>query len=371
MFEEWLTKEARFERVQGVPQRFARRGTEIAIQMLLAKVTDDLLMTGSIRDIEIFTAHIRERLPISKEIINDDIKFNGADVTQDKHESVVLSMEKYRGNIKPILLDESRKRNRDYMATEKEIGWFRSLAGELVWLGCGALPQAAYVASYMQQCVPRLKIEQIVQTNGMLNELKDLKANVKFRAPEHELSDAVDTTFSDAAFNISRTKQYGQTGFVLGILYKVKGKKDQLYHIVDWASSKQRRVCHSSYGAEILACADADDRGYNLKIALTSLFPHAFFRHVLNVDSKGLYDTITTLHEGRDYRLRQTVQRIRDSFEPGELDVLRWIQGVVNMSDALTKRNPVSFRMLNRIACSGTLELPAHKSFEVDSEKWV
>lgn len=37
--------------------------------------------------------------------------------------------------------------------------------------------------------------------------------------------------------------------------------------------------------------------------------------HVIIVDSKSLYDTITTLHENRDYRLRQTVQRKRDSFE--------------------------------------------------------
>ena len=63
VFEEWPTKEARFERMQGVPQPFARRGKENAIQMLLAKVTDDLLMTGSFRDIAIFTVHIRERFP--------------------------------------------------------------------------------------------------------------------------------------------------------------------------------------------------------------------------------------------------------------------------------------------------------------------
>ena len=137
-------------------------------------------------------------------------------------------MEIYMRNIKPILLYESRKRTRDCMATEKEIGWFRSLAGERVWLGCEALPQAAYVASYMHQCVPRLMIEQIVQANGMLKKIKDLKASVKFRAPEHELPDAVVTTFSDAAYNISRTKQYGQTGFVMGMLYMVKEKRSAI-----------------------------------------------------------------------------------------------------------------------------------------------
>ena len=47
----------------------------------------------------------------------------------------------------------------------------------------------------------------------------------------------------------------------------------------------------------------------------------------LTVDSNGLYSTITTLHEGSDYRLRPTVSRIRDSFENREINVIQWIPG--------------------------------------------
>lgn len=36
------------------------------------------------------------------------------------------------------------------------------------------------------------------------------------------------------------------------------------------------------------------------------------------MDSRGLFDTISTLHVGKEYRLRQTVQMIRDSFEDGD-----------------------------------------------------
>ena len=106
-------------------------------------------------------------------------------------------------------------------------------------------------------------------------------------------------------------------------------------------------------------------------MAISSLFPLDSFKHTLNVDSKGLYDTITTLHEGRDYRLRQTVQRIRDSFEAGQVNVIRWIQGKAVFADVLTKRTSISYRMLNRITSTGMLQLPAHRSFEVDIETWV
>lgn len=125
--------------------------------------------------------------------------------------------------------------------------------------------------------------------------------------------------------------------------------------MIDWCSAKQRRVRYSPYGAEILACADADDRGFYLKTGLDCIFPNTASRNELLTDSKCLYDTITTLHEGRDYRLRPTVQRMRNSFDSKELDSMRWIPGTSNPADALTKRNPNTSAMLNEIASSGVL----------------
>lgn len=371
VFEQWLTEKVDFKRVIGVPQMFVKRYDNGHISLILAKVTDDLLIAGERENIEEFNKSIAQRFPISKVILEGQIQFNGATIRQDENGSITMSMDRYMHEIGQIQLDKTRTKSMQARATAKEVAAFRAVAGELVWLGGGALPQAAYVGSYMQQCVPYLKIEHIVQANGMLKELKDLKAEITYQKIGGEVTAATIESFSDAAFNISRAKQYGQTGLIVGILFNVKGKDDAVYHVVDWASRKQRRVCHSSYGAEILACADADDRGYNLKMAMTSLFPSDKFRHVLNVDSKGLYNTITTLHEGRDYRLRQTVQRIRDSFEAGEVDTIRWVQGKANIADALTKRAPLSYRMVNRITSSGTLQLPAHRSFEVDTETWV
>ena len=371
VFEKWLTEKAEFSRVNGVPQMFVHRRKNGDIKLLIAKVTDDLLIAGALEHIDTFNEAITKRFPISKVIRDGQIKFNGAYIEQNKPGSITLSMDRYLHEIGHIPIDKARLKSRQARATPKEIAAFRAVAGELVWLGGGALPQAAYVGSYMQQCVPYLKVEHITEANGMLKELKDLKAEILFRHLGGKIMGATIESFSDAAFNISRAKQYGQTGLLVGILYDIQGTSEKTYHIVDWASRKQRRVCHSSYGAEILACADTDDRGYNLKMAMTSLFPSDRFRHVLNVDSKGLYDTVTTLHEGRDYRLRQTVQRIRDSFEAGEVDIIRWVQGKANIADALTKRTPMSYRMLNRIASTGVLQLPAHRSFEVDAETWV
>lgn len=75
------------------------------------------------------------------------------------------------------------------------------------------------------------------------------------------------------------------------------------YHVLDWHSSKQARVSFSSAGAEILAAAESADRALLLSecaariLSLSHPIPFA-----LTVDFYGLYSTITTLHEGIDYR---------------------------------------------------------------------
>lgn len=371
VMEGWLIEEARFERVCGISQFFVKRNTEGKIIMILAKVTDDMLIAGSIEEIKNFITQVEKRFPISKSIINDDIKFNGCDITQDENNTIKMSMNAYVRNMKYIEIPTERKKHRLDKATDDERNAFRSMAGEFIWAGSGALPPAAYIGSWMQQRVPSLTVEDILQANGMLKEMRELKADIIYRTPVGVIKKVVVTSFSDAAFNISKSTQYGQTGLVTGIRLVGEDNIGDIYHMIDWASVKQKRVCYSSYGAEILACTEADDRGYNIKLSMASLFPQHIFTHELNVDSKGLYDTITTLHEGRDYRLRQTVQRIRDSFESQELNAIRWIQGPVNISDGLTKRNPISQRLLMGILNSGRLELPRHDTFCVDSEHWI
>lgn len=98
----------------------------------------------------------------------------------------------------------------------------------------------------MQQRVPRLTVEDLVQANGMLKEMRDFKAEITYRSPEGSINKVIETSFSDAAFNISKSTQYAQTGLVTGIRFIGNGRDANIYHMIDWASMKQKRVCYSS-----------------------------------------------------------------------------------------------------------------------------
>jgi hypothetical protein len=122
-------------------------------------------------------------------------------------------------------------------------------------------------------------------------------------------------------------------------------------HILDWSSSKQGRVSFSSGGSRILAAALTADRGFALTASIRARFPHAPtpIYLELRLDAKGLYDTITTLHESKYYRLRLIIARLRDSFGAEEIRVLRWIPGPQNLADCPTKRNFFVFHMLSHV----------------------
>lgn len=126
-------------------------------------------------------------------------------------------------------------------------------------------------------------------------------------------------------------------------------KVADIFHTIDWASSKKRRVSYSSYGAEVLACAVADDRALYLKQGLNEIFMVTKVRSELCTDSRCFYDTITTLQEARDYRLLATVQRIRNRFDSQELNIMKWIPGDANPADALIKRNPNTSQLLSQL----------------------
>ena len=196
-----------------------------------------------------------------------------------------------------------------------------------------------------------MKVKHLSEANHSLHEIKQLSPKIAYNHVEEcYWHTASYLSYSDASHG--RTS-YGQTGYVGGVHFR-PNDSSSTYHVIDWHSAKQSRVSFSSIGAEILAAAESADRAALHYQSLQRLFMSSIrLPLTLLVDSAGLYSTISTLHECRDYRLRPTVARLRDSFESGEITMLQWVPGNCNLADALTKRNSVMYRLLNRVCAEG------------------
>lgn len=175
------------------------------------------------------------------------------------------------------------------------------------------------------------------RANEILNEIVKSEPSIKFREPNNIDYSRV-LTLSDASHRLHGS-EYGQMGSIRGIIIEDKELKESLYYGISWTRNKQRSISHFSFGAELIAAGDNDDMGCCLKETINEMFPPGEMMHELVVDSKSLSDTISSIHKNKEYRLRETVLRLRVAFQSGDTNNIRWVQGKLNFSDALTKRN--------------------------------
>lgn len=236
--ETWMLQEMKFDRVKGFSQLFTKRDYKSQMALFLAKVTDDFLCSGAPKTITQFMHHLGNRFAVGKTVVDEKFHFNGCEVKQDSARNVRLTMKRYLERRKPIALSKERSKERKPLAKKLEIHKCRNFAGTLMYLGGGVLLQAAWVTSLMQQRLPRLEAQHVIDANMMVKELLVVLPYITYVKPRG-VENVTTSTFSDVSH--CNTSSYDQTGLISGFLI-TQGSGPELYHLFDWYSHKQKRV---------------------------------------------------------------------------------------------------------------------------------
>ena len=101
---------------------------------------------------------LHAKFPLGKRVTNSTFHFSGASIERYPTGSIRMDMSDYLGKINPIKLNRERRKQRKHAVTQAELRERQRLAGVLIFLGNGALPQAVYTASHMQKKVGNLKV---------------------------------------------------------------------------------------------------------------------------------------------------------------------------------------------------------------------
>lgn len=123
-----------------VSQLFIRREQTRKIELIIKKITDDLLWAGSVHDMECFAEEIGRRLETRKAIIDSEISFNATTIIQNMSSDITMSVEAFMAKIRPIEIHAPRRKMPLERSNDKDIGLYRALAGGLIWLGCAVMP---------------------------------------------------------------------------------------------------------------------------------------------------------------------------------------------------------------------------------------
>jgi hypothetical protein len=313
--------------VPGALQVFVLRQSG-TLKMLIVKVVDDILVCGPSDEIQAFYKDLSRTYKLNPLRTGSRVHFSGMDIVTDNDGSTTIDVAHYLSACSDIPLSAQRRKQQDDECTPDERTAFRTLCGKLTYLAATGMPQASFAASHLQQRLAYLRVSYLCEANVIMRNLRFLKAEIRFQNPSSIARVSV-LSYSDAA----HSGTYGQGDYLAGLcIHQLDGA--MLCFITDWHSASPKRVAFSSTGAEILAAANAADRGLALT-AIVRQFASApkdvLFE--LTLDSRGTLDTMATWHEGRYFRLRPTVCRPRDAFSSGRINIMRWAPGLKNIAD--------------------------------------
>ena len=113
--------------------------------------------------------------------------------------------------------------------------------------------------------------------------------------------------------------------------------------MIHWSSTKSKRVTRSVLASEILAMVAGVDIGIAIGSTLQMISNKRGTPEipvVVCTDSYSLYECLVKLGTTREKRLMIDIMHLRQSYERREIFEIRWINGLDNPADSMTKTNP-------------------------------
>ena len=130
------------------------RSSDNTLSGVLGAHVDDTMTGGSGDEYQAAIARLRERFPYRKWRVGQG-EFCGVMYAQDQSSfEISYQQQEYAKHLRPILLSKERRKNKEAVATPKEIAALRAVNGAANWLAGQSRPDLAVQTSFSQQSFP-------------------------------------------------------------------------------------------------------------------------------------------------------------------------------------------------------------------------
>ena len=143
-----------------------------------------------------------------------------------------------------------------------------------------------------------------------------------------------------------------------------------VFHPLTLISKRAKSPIKSVSYAKVLSASTAADEGTILKQAYNKLLG-IDVGFTIVVDTKDLYDTISTKRLPTDKTIKGDVSSLRYDFEVSVINRIIWLPGKFNIADPLTKRNSPIEKSLQLTMFTGLLSTCLEDCLINDSKKLI
>ena len=272
---------------------------------------------------------------------------------------ISFSQKEYAEHLRPISLSKERQRQKDALATDREIAALRAINGAANWLSSQSRPDLCVQTSFSQQCFPRPRVKDLMFANQLVHRARqysDVSIHVRY-IPWDELGICF---HSDAAFANAKAHTT-QGGYVLAFVGNQLGENTPpMWSPFCWKSYRLPRVISSTLSGEsqsfstasalaewmALMITEARDGSFDLRdFAQIPLTQFEERRRKLSIaitgitDCKSLFDHLVSLSAASkcdDKRVAIDIAILKQSMARTGMAV-RWCPTELMLADAFTK----------------------------------
>ena len=285
----------------------------------------------------------------------DSFRHTGKNIRKDMTTGeITVDMKEYVENLTPCRITRERRAELEGPLTSQELSTLRQMNGALQWLQHQSRPDLSCGVSLSQSSTSGATVKDLIEAQKLIARAKDYKDfALKFRS--HDITTGGFMAISDAGLGGVEDEALGGPVRSQGGYLIVFGDESLTTHgnrgrftLLDWRSRKIKRVCRSSFAAETLALADANDAVQHLRGALHEIMdPLVKFDELetlsrwkvtLVVDARDCYDHLIkeTSAQPQQRTLLFDLAGIREYLNETHTTI-RWTATENMLADAMTK----------------------------------
>eukprot|EP00435_Cladocopium_sp_Y103_P030061 s1739_g7.t1 len=359
---------------------------------VLGAHVDDTITGGQGPTYEAAIAQLKKRFPYRKWRQGNG-EFCGVTYNQNPETMEISFQQKeYAQHMRPIPLSKERLRNKEALATDREMAALRAINGAANWLSTQSRPDICVQTSFSQQCFPKPKVKDLLYANQLVHRAKQY-SGVEITVKYIPLKDLCICFHSDAGFGNAKANST-QAGYTAAFSsMKLADNEASPWSPFAWKSYKLPRKVASTLAGEAqaystatavcewmsLMLAEAIDGKFDLRasnnwqdtsaptVVISGLKLRDQIRKVPIIgvtDCKSLYDNLTSMSsvsKTDDKRVAIDIAIVKQSMSRCGL-VTRWCPTELMLADGLTKDQLDPADLLRSILHLGEYQLHSEAS---------
>ena len=228
------------------------------LEALLSTHVDDIKGCGTKTRVEQILKGLEKAFgKLKLQSIDENGSFEHCGLRHEKYPSggIRVHQDHYATQLRLVDVSSLKIDEPDQLLTEAFVSSYLSLLGGLSWLIQTRCDIAIYVVA-LQRAAKRATVGHLLKLNKLARWVRRRKYALVYKpikAPLKLLN------ITDAAFKTEPNSCLAMRGAVIGISEVREGTQNRggIFHIIEFSSRKQRRICRSTYAAELNAMADS------------------------------------------------------------------------------------------------------------------